>query len=959
MPSRGRAASRGAAPTAAPDANPARGRGRGHAREARDAAGDYAESPPARAAAARGGGRGRGRPAGGAAAAAGEYDDAESDSSNPLDDDDVELEKHPYGITILSQSAVKGIKFKISRRIFRNYPAAQYNALPSRMVGEITGWGSTSLRTLEVMWAADNSGTREYLATLLNPKYDFEFLPAERTGSVPVAKGTSWKKKYADSVLPGAPYAFVVRGGPAPGADGVTDVTWDVSYKEGVTDLTQTWTLRTPQFVTVDARPGPRFRLTIKPEPRGLHPSKYKTLEGMLFHVGLCDNLLLKCVGWHNERLPPNKQTTAGELLRMWGSYAALALHPGEPVKTMWRRDARPGDLFPPPAFGLHGVTKTRWEELKPYQGLMFSKDEDDLDSSYPWRYSCAPIVCYNDTREMLIVPSWALTEDEEMALWLGDEGVVEGAGANPKPIPKTSYVERKPDPLGAEFKTVADGESGCGLRAEVQEGSPEHEKQQYFDEYGHTIATQLRMLEPYFRTTTNPSMPDRALYGDSWFTGVKSLEAIHWEVRDVCVARTVPFPTAHSSPDQSGKCLWPYGDLKTNTARFDKEKLAQHVGINSGDWATATSEVELPDGSKLQLFACAHRRGGEIHTFLCTCGCTTLGVPQRHKDDELASSDSGYILCRKCPKCCNDATLSQPKIDMNNKMRQFELAMERRFRTESWPFRCFIYFLGKMLVDTFRLHVYINKDKDLTWRAAVKRMAYAMLHNNRDKIDDGDCPATELFDTTASPFNEVSVSSTLGRLGEHAAPGRRHAKTECGHLAVPLSEVPGYSGSVQQNCAVCVANGVKTKLKTSYCCSCCASKDYILPIHQRAGKFGQPGCMAAHVADPLAHKGIRPKVKKTPVATPAPGDSPAKGTRSQARTTGSTGGSRAGGRSSRPARSQSVPASRQGRARSRLDEIDEEDEGEEEDDEDYSNLDEDSGEAQDSETGQGSEDDD
>lgn len=93
-------------------------------------------------------------------------------------------------------------------------------------------------------------------------------------------------------------------------------------------------------------------------------------------------------------------------------------------------------------------------------------------------------------------------------------------------------------------------------------------------------------------------------------------------------------------------------------------------------------------------------------------------------------------------------------------------------------------------------------------------------------------------------------------------------------------------------------------------------------------------------------------------MATPAPGDSPAKGTRSQVRTTGSTGGSRACGPSSRP-RSKLAPASRQGRARSRLDEIDEEDEGEEEDDEDDSNLDEDSGEAQDSETGQGSEDDD
>ena len=53
------------------------------------------------------------------------------------------------------------------------------------------------------------------------------------------------------------------------------------------------------------------------------------------------------------------------------------------------------------------------------------------------------------------------------------------------------------------------------------------------------------------------------------------------------------------------------------------------------------------------------------------------------------------------------------------------------------------------------------------------------------------------------------------------------------------------------------------------------------------------------------------------------------------------------------------VPDLRPGRARSRLDEINEEDEDEEEDEEDHSNLDEDSGEEQDSETGPGSADDD
>ena len=118
-------------------------------------------------------------------------------------------------------------------------------------------------------------------------------------------------------------------------------------------------------------------------------------------------------------------------------------------------------------------------------------------------------------------------------------------------------------------------------------------------------------------------------------------------------------------------------------------------------------------------------------------------------------------------------------------------------------------------------------------------------------------------------------------------------------------------------------------------------------------------GCVAARLETrSAAQRADHKPDKKTAVATPAPGDSPAKGTRSQVRTTGSTGGSRACGPSSRP-RSKSAPASRPGRARSRLDEINEEDEDEEEDEEDDSNLDEDSGKAQDAETGQGSEDDD
>eukprot|EP00966_Prymnesium_polylepis_P252454 5836468-Prymnesium_polylepis.2 len=112
----------------------------------------------------------------------------------------------------------------------------------------------------------------------------------------------------------------------------------------------------------------------------------------MLLNVGLFVNLAIKCEAWFNARLPggngPLKaKTTVGEILKQWGAYGALALFPGVPIDEMWARTAKPGELNPPPAFGLHGLTKSRFEKLKELQGLMFDTDESDLDPQYAWRY--------------------------------------------------------------------------------------------------------------------------------------------------------------------------------------------------------------------------------------------------------------------------------------------------------------------------------------------------------------------------------------------------------------------------------------------------------------------------------------------------------------------------------------------------------------------------------------------
>ena len=170
---------------------------------------------------------------------------------------------------------------------------------------------------------------------------------------------------------------------------------------------------------------------------------------------------------------------------------------------------------------------------------------ETGFDPTDPSRYVRRLLEAFNTRRKMLFVAGWMLTEDELMVLWLGAEGVRDGFGADPFPIPNLSYIERKPDPLGAELKVLACAVSGMTLRVELQEGAERHAQQEWFDEYGHTTACQLRLLKDFFGTgNANCEVPQRGLYGDSWFMGVNAVEVIYSEVcRAPEPLRSLPCP--------------------------------------------------------------------------------------------------------------------------------------------------------------------------------------------------------------------------------------------------------------------------------------------------------------------------------------------------------------------------------------------------------------------------------
>lgn len=161
---------------------------------------------------------------------------------------------------------------------------------------------------------------------------------------------------------------------------------------------------------------------------------------------------------------------------------------------------------------------------------------------------------------------------------------------------------------------------------------------------------------------------------------------------------------------------------------------------------------------------------------------------------------------------------------------------------------------LGMAFVDAYYLYLYMNKisPKDFPFKSAMRRMAFALMHNNLDAIDQGEINPDELFTVPLSSGQQDSASHAAGEdaldddgLDDQVA----HV-----HQAIPLRQIPGYMGARQQWCAICL------KAKVTYACAACSNKDLILPVHplkKHANQKEAETCLHEHRRNPQAHKKV------------------------------------------------------------------------------------------------------
>ena len=458
-------------------------------------------------------------------------------------------------------STAKGISARVGKALW-----PQFDNLPDTIFGVIDQWVNKSKMTLRITWTEADGSTRydvEDLHILCLPLHTFELLKGPR-GEALLLRGETAREYEAAQ-----PKETVC-----------------IKYLDGIIEKFQVWTVQPdPECISIDARKEPRTKPKLARRREDID-TPFKAWYNAAASHEMFDDMET----FFNQRLDgrthPTRKTSRGEVVRFCCYMGGLACNPGVPLTQMWKVVKGAKDIFEPTAMGKYGIGVKRFKTLKQLAGQLYPLNEVGLDPSNHWRYCDMPVIKYNKHMLAVFEPGWNVGPDESMSAYTGHEG------DKPEDIPHAMFVERKPEPLGAELEDCADAQCGCIFGIEINEGATEMAKKLYVNEYGATAACSLRLSKNLHNT-------NRAWGGDSWFIGVHEVEV------------GLSFG------------LYFYGDVKTHTARYPTEELISRVGPNSGDWAVMTTTV----AGGHNIFAVGHRRGGTVHTYLSSHGLTLTGL--------------------------------------------------------------------------------------------------------------------------------------------------------------------------------------------------------------------------------------------------------------------------------------------------------------------------------------------
>ena len=244
-------------------------------------------------------------------------------------------------------------------------------------------------------------------------------------------------------------------------------------------------------------------------------------------------------------------------------------------------------------------------------------------------------------------------------------------------------------------------------LYLEIQRGKAEMPKwSSRYRELGATASCSIRAGMHMANCGQRESEHRRnCIIGDSWFASVKTAEAIH-----------------------EGGHEW-IGIIKTSHSLFPKKELEEKLKTWPGGMSLV---LQATTAKGVKLVAVGYKyNSSKVLCFVATknAGSTLPGEPYRARFID----DFQNLLSRPVdrPEIISTYFNRSNAIDKHNQARQFELKLEKHWRTQNAWFRLVTTIIGITVTDCWKGYKYALRDEDMTVRDFADHLGYELLHNN------------------------------------------------------------------------------------------------------------------------------------------------------------------------------------------------------------------------------------
>lgn len=336
----------------------------------------------------------------------------------------------------------------------------------------------------------------------------------------------------------------------------------------------------------------------------------------------------------------------------------------GDGGSSLWSKSDEGDGILSAPNMDQY-MKEWRFKEIKKYIPMIYADNSRKNDD--PWWQFVSGVDQFNSNRSYRVASSIWKVFDESMSAFRPQTTPTGN-------LPHISYVERKPEPLGTEFKTVCCSKTGIMLSLEIVRGKSDRTLLPHDDIKAHTATVSVRLAELSKREQHDADEDlDQDLLqlernkvdifqGDSWFASIPTLKLIQSRVG----------------------CRFK-GLVKTSHAGFPKDYLEDTMkNFPGGFHMVLKAPVDNDDPEGEHIYAIGYKYSSrKVLSFIASekTGTTLPGKGYEARWTDRHQNTHSRRIDR--PRVVSTYFEKSNCIDAHNQVRQAELALEKCWVTK------------------------------------------------------------------------------------------------------------------------------------------------------------------------------------------------------------------------------------------------------------------------------------